>query len=223
MKVWRISAEWIFHSHKHNEWMNEKNYEVDENGKKIVHHPDFFCIDTETSTSTSTGTSTSKGTSTRTNTLTTAKKRSSSSTSRSTEADNKRKCDKKQVAKKAPKNVLPKTQCSVCNKTMTNNALIRHMIEIHESNADKFSCNLCDKSYKRETILLDHKRRVHLEPRKMGRPNRNEKKHRSRSPFRKSVFEGRHGQSLQMNTQMMNVLNELEGKLEKTQNKQKKN
>lgn len=121
--------------------MNEKNYEVDENGKKIVvHHPDFFCIDTETSTRTSTGTST------RTNTLTTAKKRSPSSTSRSTEADNKRKCDKKKVAEKAPKNVLPKTQCSVCNKTMTNKALIRHMIEIHESNADKFSCDLCDKS-----------------------------------------------------------------------------
>lgn len=96
------------------------------------------------------------------------------------------------------------------------------MIEIHESNAEKFKCDLCDKSYKRETILLDHKRRVRLEPRKMGRPKSNVKKNRSRSPFRKDVFVGRHGQSIQMNTQMMNVLNNFEGKLEKTQNDQKK-
>lgn len=77
--------------------MNEKNYEVDENGKKIVHHPDFVFIDTETNTNTSTSTSTS------TNTCTIAKKRSSSPISPATQAVRKLKCDQKKLQRKHAK------------------------------------------------------------------------------------------------------------------------
>ncbi|XP_075223805.1 SWI/SNF- related protein mor isoform X3 [Lycorma delicatula] len=34
---WRVSASWVLESDQYNEWMNEEDYEVDENGKKKVH------------------------------------------------------------------------------------------------------------------------------------------------------------------------------------------
>lgn len=34
---WRVSASWVLDLDQYNEWMNEEDYEVDEQGKKKVH------------------------------------------------------------------------------------------------------------------------------------------------------------------------------------------
>lgn len=210
LKVWRVSAEWILHSHKHNEWMNEESYEVDVNGEKIVHQHSSNPEENTTETRKSSDLKRKQNVAKNNRPQTQSRKR-------------------KHSDQPAAKNVLPKTQCPVCNKIMTEKALPRHMKELHSSDVATFACDACESTFKREILLLDHQRRIHLEPRKTGRPNKNEKKHRNRSPFRKNHFENRHSQSLKMNKQMVNALNtanqqlnEFGEVLKKTRNEQNK-
>lgn len=36
-KQWHLSATWVLDTEQYNEWMSEEDYEVDENGKKLLH------------------------------------------------------------------------------------------------------------------------------------------------------------------------------------------
>lgn len=91
---------------------------------------------------------------------------------------------------------MPVTSCPDCKKEMTIRALRRHRKEVHGS--AKFNCSLCEYSAKRKSLLLDHQRRLHFEPVERGRPQKNEKKRRKRSPFRVTTFEDRHATSIKM-------------------------
>lgn len=227
-KTWRVTAEWVFHSKYYSEWMNEEDYETTENGEKLVHRYRLSQEDLSNAMNRSNVRATK--------TAKIAVKRNRSSSTSSKEIRSTRKRDQSvasEARKTATKTVLPTAQCPVCDKTMTKKALGRHIQEKHEHNAEEFSCNVCKSSFKRKELLLDHQRRKHFEPVKMGRPNKNIKTPRSRSPFRVKVFEDRHGSSieiLQMNTQMVNALNENKDQLnkfaqvlEQTQSEQKKN
>lgn len=104
---------------------------------------------------------------------------------------------------------LPKTQCPECGISITSKVLKRHLREQHANISEEFKCNLCEFATKREDALLDHQRRKHYEPVTMGRPKKNDKRRRKRSPFRTEVFENRHTstiQSFKLNLEMKEAL-----------------
>lgn len=76
-----------------------------------------------------------------------------------------------------------KVKCPECGKCFVEKALNRHKREVHSSNPPKFKCDTCGFTAKRNVQLLDHIRRKHTEPTKIGRPKKNTV-HRKRSPFR---------------------------------------
>lgn len=91
---------------------------------------------------------------------------------------------------------MPVTNCPDCKKEITIHGLPRHRKEEHGS--VNFKCSLCEYSTKRESLLLDHQRRKHFEPVKLGRPPKNGKQKRERSPFRVTTFKDRHSTSIKM-------------------------
>ncbi|XP_055321248.1 uncharacterized protein LOC129577760 [Sitodiplosis mosellana] len=106
------------------------------------------------------------------------------------------------------KGVFPKTECSICGKTITKKILNRHMRELHGDKKDDLKCGLCDFTTKRNTSLLDHQRRVHLQPVKKGRPKKGVAR-RERSPFRTEEFNIRHKTAVQALTINAEKLDEI--------------
>lgn len=209
LKTWHVAAQWVFHSRDRNEFINECDYEVDENGVKLVqqYSPQDYSSNVTDATKTTT------------------KKRSESVVSV---------VKAKKARMNASKNALPKTQCPVCEKTIAEKALKRHMNETHREKPKEFECEACESSFTRNELLMKHMRSIHFEPVKMGRPKKNEECHRRRrSPFKKDDFENRHGSSVEMlrkNSQMVKNLDanteqltEFRKILEQTKNEQKKN
>lgn len=104
---------------------------------------------------------------------------------------------------------LAKTQCPDCRINVTVKGLERHRREKHSKDFDGFKCSICKFTTKRKASLLDHERRLHLEPVALGRRKKSDKPIRKRSPFRKDVYEHRHGKSmdmLKMNSQLKDTL-----------------
>lgn len=92
----------------------------------------------------------------------------------------------KKQRKKVDQGILPKTTCPDCKISITVKSLERHLKEIH---GPPIKCDLCEFITRREASLLDHQRRKHSDPMKMGRPKKNQQKRRQRSPFRKESFD----------------------------------
>lgn len=95
---------------------------------------------------------------------------------------------------------MPTTNCPDCGIIVTKHGLNRHRSEQHQG--DMFKCSLCEFTAKRKLYLKEHITRIHLEPTVLGRPKKNkksnEKRKRTRSPFRVNKFEKRHKSSLTM-------------------------
>lgn len=169
-----MSAEWIFHSQEYNEWMAEEDYEVDENGDRMIHRHELRVEDLYSG---------------------------KSNEKRPTKTKNKplkRLQTDKSNQSTAKSTVLPKTHCPVCEKIITVKGLERHKREQHAADSKKFECPLCTFKTKRQDKLMDHQRRNHLEPVKKGRTRKNKKRARKRSPFRKDKFYSRHESSIKM-------------------------
>lgn len=101
-----------------------------------------------------------------------------------------------------------KKNCPFCDTEVSSlRALRRHIKEVHTS-TEKFKCKFCSFTSKREDGILDHERRKHLEPKMLGRPKKNDKKRRARSPFRKDIYEERHKTTFLMNSQLQDQLSD---------------
>lgn len=100
---------------------------------------------------------------------------------------------------------LPKTACDVCGKLVVTKVLKRHKNEQH-SLEKTHNCDMCSFTSNRNDRLLDHKRRIHFEPIRMGRPAKKENRKRRRSPFNKEEFANRHTESMKINTAMTGKL-----------------
>lgn len=200
--------------------MSEEDYEVDNNGKKLIHR---YRLSLENLSKKKPKT-----------------KKSNRSPSPDGSSKKKRKTEANQSRSLERSNVLPTTQCPVCDKTITLKGLERHRREKHTDDPNTFQCNIqvssgkiCPFTAKRETVLLDHQRRKHFEPKKIGRPKKNEQPRRSRSPFLVRIFEDRHASTAkthQMNVQLekalqsnAELLTEMGRNLQETQNEQMKN
>lgn len=106
---------------------------------------------------------------------------------------------------------------------MTKKALVRHKKQHDDSNRQTFTCDICGVVRTRKETLLDHQRRIHLEPSTMGRPRKKQRAPpRKRSPFRLSEFKRRHGTTINMlkensetKTDMEKEINAINEKLQK--------
>lgn len=107
----------------------------------------------------------------------------------------------KPVNKSPSERKLPTAECPQCHKVLTVKSMTRHQVDKQQSGAQKFPCNLCESTFKRNSCLLDHQRRMYFEPRKLGRPTKGEVRQRNRSPFRTDALQKRHAPSLKMVTE----------------------
>lgn len=103
---------------------------------------------------------------------------------------------------------------------MTKKALVRHKKQHDDSSRQTFTCDICGVIRTRKETLLDHQRRIHLEPSTMGRPRKKQRAPpRKRSPFRLSEFKRRHGTTIDMlketKTDMEKEINAINEKLQK--------
>lgn len=99
--------------------------------------------------------------------------------------------------------------------------LARHIQARHAPESEKLKCPMCTYTTSRKNQLNDHQRRKHLEPVKLGRTKKTETP-RKRSPFRKDVFNHRHKSSmdiLERNTQLEQMV--AKDKAEKLENEQR--
>lgn len=69
---------------------------------------------------------------------------------------------------------LPRTTCPQCGKEMTKKALQRHTKEQNSNDSafPVFICDICNLATKRKVDLVDHMKRKHLQPKKLGRLKR---------------------------------------------------
>lgn len=79
--------------------------------------------------------------------------------------------ESKRTLVKKQKCALPKTKCPECDMMITVKGLKRHIDQQHHTEKE-WKCDFCLFTTKREEGLLDHQRRIHLEPMKMGRPKK---------------------------------------------------
>lgn len=199
---WRVSAEWIFHSEDNNEWMSEIDYEVDENGEKLKHRHHLTVDDLKTEEyAESTKTIVCKKQKQCPPQLLASKRRLKLESGGSTVV--------------VKQNVLPTAAYPDCGEIVTIKGLKRHREEIH--NPKQLNCNfeipetgeICPFTTTRKRTLLDHQRRIHIEPVAKGRPKKNISRRRKRSPFRARVFDERHKttiEAIQMNSHLKSVL-----------------
>lgn len=176
LNTWRVSADWLFDSEEFNEWMSEEDYQVNKNGKKLVHRHrwtlDDFFNDPNISDSVPAKNEQIKNRSQ-------SKRKSIPRSIQSTGVQILKK-------RKGDQGILPLTTCQVCKISITFKSLERHLKEMH---GPTIKCDLCTFVTRREASLLDHQRRKHSDPMKMGRPKKNQQKRRQRSPFRKESFD----------------------------------
>lgn len=222
LKIWRVSAEWVFDSMKFNEFMAEDDYEVDRAGNVLVHRHILSVEDIDEIASLGIDSETVFNESSRKR-----KKNGNGSTSSVREEPKKTAKSKKpnkiveeteeNSSSTSKNNILERTHCPVCNISISAKALPRHHLNKHSEDAEKFVCTLCEFKTNRRETLLDHKRRKHFEPVKLGRPSkqdvRQKSRQRKRSPFRLDAFQSRHTitlKTLEANAKLQGIQNEIE-------------
>lgn len=200
LKVWHVSAEWVFDSETFNEWMSEEDYAVDGSGK-ILNHPHNLSVenlDVE-----------------RQEKLVRKRRKNEASTA----INSKRSKNPQHKKSSSASKTMETTQCPVCKITITVKALQRHQSTQHADDAVVFECSLCDYKSKRRETLQSHQWRMHCEPTKKGRPSKRESRQRKRSPFLVSEFQSRHMttlKTLELNSEIGAKLESVQDDFERT-------
>lgn len=76
---------------------------------------------------------------------------------------------------------LPTTKCPDCEKIITVKGLKRHQKDKHSNLPKKYKCIVCGYATNREIQLMDHNRRKHTDPVKMGRPKKKGKERETKT------------------------------------------